>query len=228
MAGICGHGTGGAVKRVAILAVVAMAGMVAFLAVMSLEYRVRQGRIYALAGRDPAMAAKRLLETFPPDGAACAAETVSRDGAALLTALEAVEGFATSPAERTAEAAVVLSAGFLRFEPPDLSYGPLQIRPSSVLLATNASPPITTLLDRCAARATARQVIERKLDRSLGFGASLTRSEVLAIAALHNGQRHAERDAEQKLANRVYREIVYHLFQELRFFVQPRQSVSGL
>ncbi len=215
-------------RRIAILVIVAIGGMAAFLAVMSLEYRVRQGRIYALAGRDPALAAKRLVETFPPDGAVCAAENVSRDGAAILSALETVEGFATSPAERAAETVIATATRFLRFEPPDLSYGPLQIRPSSVRLATNASPPITTLLDRCVARATARQVIERKLDRSLGFGASLTRSEVLAIAALHNGQRHAERDAEQKLANRVYREIVYHLFQELRFFVQPRQSVSGL
>ncbi len=214
-------------KRLAILVIVAIGGMAAFLAVMSLEYSVRQGRIYALAGRDPALAAKRLLETFPPDGAVCAAENISRDSAALLSALEAVEGFATSPVERTAETVIATATRFLRFEPPDLSYGPLQIRPSSVLRATNASPRIATLLDRCAARATARQVIEREFDLSLGSGASLTRSEVFAIAALHNGQRHAERSVEHKLANHVYREIVYHLFQELRFSVRPRQSVSG-
>ncbi len=209
----------GSMRRAAMLAVAAAGGVAVLVAAMSLEYRIRQDRVYALAGRDPAAAAKRLLETFPPDGTVCAADDAGRDGAAMFTALEAVEGFAASPVERAVEMAIAFAARILRFEAPDLSYGPLQIRPSTVLKATNLSPPVTALLDRCAARATARQVIERKLNLSLGAGVSLARPEVLAIAAFHNGQRHAERDAGHKLANRVYREIVYHLFQQLRFSI---------
>ncbi|MEJ2118154.1 MAG: hypothetical protein P8Y36_09760, partial [Alphaproteobacteria bacterium] len=86
---------------------------------------------------------------------------------------------------------VVFSARLFGFMPPGLSYGPLQIRPSSVYNATSVLPEVTTLLDTCASHSIARQVIERKLNLSLGLETSLTRSQVLAIAALHNGQRHS-------------------------------------
>jgi hypothetical protein len=217
--------TGRTLKRgMTVLAIVVVGGMAVSLGAISLEYRIRQDRIYSLAAHNPATAARRLLELFPPDSTVCAAENLSRDGAAILTALEAVESFSTSPAERTAETLVAFSAGLLSVEPPDMSYGPLQIRPSSVNRATNVSPEITSLMDTCAARSITRQVIERKLNLSLGLGASLTRSQVLAIAALHNGQRHLERNAEHKLANRVYLEIVYHLFQQVRFSIAARPS----
>jgi hypothetical protein len=207
-----------------VVAIVVVGGMAVFLGAISLEYRIRQDRIYSLAAHDPATAARRLLELFPPDGTVCAAENLSRDGAAILTALEAVEGFSTSPAERTAETVVAFSARLLSVEPPNLSYGPLQIRPSAVRRATNVSPKINSLMDACAARSIARQIIERKLNLSLGLETSLTRSQVLAIAALHNGQRPPERNAEHKLANRVYLEIVYHLFQQVRFSIAARPS----
>ncbi len=186
---------------------------------MEFYHRQRQLPVFVAAGRDPGEAARLIVTQSPKGASPCRGEATSRDGAALLTALAWVEGFAHSPIERWLEGLMLGAADRLKIDPPDLSYGPLQIRVSTMRKAMHggAYDP-SLLLQTCAARRVARLIIEQELGVSLGPGSTLTRPQVLAAAAAYNGQSARTRQsAIHRIASRVYQETVYHLFQEARF-----------
>jgi hypothetical protein len=138
----------------------------------------------------------------------------------LLTALSGVESFARSGLERLVEAAMLRAAMLLHVNPPDLSYGPLQIRLSTMrkILPDRDADPLL-LLETCSARRIARSIIEHEVGVPLGQGSTLTRPQVLAAAAVFNGQSTTPSgsNAAGIVASRVYQEVVYHLFQQARF-----------
>jgi len=185
-----------------------------------------RSRVYEAAARDPAEAAMLIARNWPTDLAKCGDQGLSRDVQALLGALFAIEGFATGRLERLAETATARLASVVGVGPPDLSYGPGQIRLSAAerVLArydqlTIARPQLAErLLDACFSRYVASLIVADLAEFQLPIGI-LARVDVIKAIALYNGQRAPDSTPPTRTAvsHAVYREVAYHLFQLFRF-----------
>jgi hypothetical protein len=150
----------------------------------------------------------------------------------LAKALIAVEKVATSRLERWLEEVVVRSAVAVHVAPPDWSIGPAQIRISTALAAARETDApatsfatvithkvpfsVTDLLSACGAQRHAISVIRWIAARNNVGLLQLGRASIIEIASRFNGQVTVPTD-EAAIANHIYREFVYQVFQELRF-----------
>jgi hypothetical protein len=184
-------------------------------------------RITRQADQDPALAAAYMLEIAQtPD---CPASDRSESGIAAR-ALFTVESIATSRTEHALEWGAAWLSGALGLRAPDLSYGPGQIRPSTLLklAATDDLPspqrqalrqaalqPLT-LFDECRALSLAAIVIRNMPTAPTATDALMPRGQLIAIAKDWNGQNNME-GADAVIAGLRYQRLVYEVFQRLRF-----------
>jgi hypothetical protein len=175
--------------------------------------------LFAESYTDPSKAARQLWLDRGGTIGTCREPDLGRDAAALLDALEIVESFANTSVARGMERLVYQAYRALGRRPPDLSYGLLQIRYRKFeIYRTSDSDDI---FDECAARRVARRLLVA--EAGMAMDGELDRQSVLRIAGRHNGQMRArESAAARALANAVYNEIVYHVFQEARFARRSR------
>lgn len=143
----------------------------------------------------------------------------------LMRAIRIAEQYGTTQFERVFEAALVRGFDLIGRQPPDYSLGPGQIRASTVIKALSAQ--------RRADGMSQRLVAERLLDdcwnhrfgvavigwiaSAHGIGeAELAKREIRTIARSFNGGR-STTSVEGWVASEAYVELVYHLYNDLRF-----------
>ncbi len=210
-------------RTVVIIGLLAVAIMAAHL----VDVAERQST-FRLVAADPPAAARRLVALYAPARADCPDHAASRDLVLLARALIAVERFSTSRIERWSEALLVRGFRVLGMWPLDLSIGPGQIRTSTVRKAaawesgpqlraaisvdTIARELLTTCgAERWAVRVLAWHAADEQLNRQ-----ELSQDALHRLAARFNGQQPSA-SGEAAVAHYLYRELVYHVFQELRF-----------
>lgn len=203
--------------------------LVAGLAAAFVYHDQRRAVIYRAAAGSPSAAARLIARDFGGGAAICHPAGDHDDHDNLISALFALERFARSPLESRVERYAVFASRWLGISPPDLSYGPGQIRLSRALALTptpGQSPErhaaqrmAFMLLDACAARAIARRVIEDALestDAGRPAAERLAHPQILRAAASYNAQ--ADPDtAEVALAHHLYNETAYHLTLHYRY-----------
>ena len=162
-------------------------------------------------------AATVLLGKYRASSRKCASENLSRDGAALLTALEIAESFARPTFIQELERLIFLFSKAMLNQPYDISYGPMQIKFHN--FEKFKQLPASSVFDSCASRQAARKMLEKLLGVSLDGVQTLTREHVLRSARLFNGQTVVRKNQStaKVLASARYNELVYNLFQEARF-----------
>ena len=199
--------------------VVALGAAVGMLGVAA----VGREALFAESYADPAKAARQLWLDRGGTTGACREPDLGRDPAALLDALEIVESFANTSVARGMERLVYQAYRTLGRRPPDLTYGQLQIRYSKFEIYRVADSD--DIFDECAARRAARRLLEA--EASMAADGELDRQAVLRVAGRFNGQIRAGNSvAARMLANAVYNEIVYHVFQEARFARRSRMHAG--
>ncbi|MBU2532295.1 MAG: hypothetical protein KKB37_06115 [Alphaproteobacteria bacterium] len=186
-------------------------------------------RIIQLAATDVRAAGRRITANALK-APACEPARQGDDLSRLAEAVTIVETFASPRLERALEFLLVRTALLLWLPPPDFSIGPAQIRPSRAFEAArtgnapsaasdsdkSAAAIAVDLLDRCSARRWARLVLRAYASASDARPGPLGRDEVVRLAAAYNGQR-TTADDEAAVANYLYRELVYQVWQDLRF-----------
>jgi hypothetical protein len=211
---------------VRIAALILLAAGIAVLA-DQLMHRAMLERITEQADKDPGLAAAYMLESArTPD---CPASDGSESKIAAR-ALFTVESIATSRTEHALEWAAAWLSGTLGLRAPDLSYGPGQIRPSSLmkLAATDDLPspqrqalrqgalqPLT-LFDECRALSLAEIMVGNVSAEPASEDALMPRGQLIRIAKDWNGQENSQ-DADAVIAGLRYQRLVYEVFQRLRF-----------
>ncbi len=198
----------------------------------------------------PAAAAGIISRRFGAEAAICHPAAQSDDTENLISALFALERFAVSPFETSVETMLVRASLWLGIAPPDLSYGPGQIRLSRALSVSDdveahalpaasanaqAGRPgarsremVLALLEPCAARATARRLVLQALAACCARvdpGGVLARSDIVQAAAIYNAQA-APRDAEAALAHHLFNQVAYHLALHYRY-TDRRDRLAG-
>jgi len=206
-------------------AVIALA-LGGLLAATYVEHEERQS-VIRLAADDIQAAAKRLAKKYPFPPADCDLKHSPTDLDLLAQALVAVEQLATSRFETVIEQASVRIAVLIGLTVPDFSLGPGQISPSTVEAAlqrggnssdTQKSGPdrqqiAYDLLQICQSHQLGVAVLKSLSE----LGTSpLNRDEIMRIAGAYNAQLTTP-SREAALANYLYRELTYPVFQELKF-----------
>jgi hypothetical protein len=182
------------------------------------------GRAYVAAGGDASGAAHLIVAAAPQDG--CAGATLARDGDDAIAALWLVEQTANGVLWRLGKTVVLRVAVLVGAEPPDWTYGPMMIRLSR-FRATGRHADLD-ILDACSAKRAAKQIVLRDTGVDLDAVGVLSRSDLLRVASRYNGQRDAvPATAEKRLADQIYNELVYHVFQELRFASRAAKAVQA-
>jgi hypothetical protein len=148
--------------------------------------------------------------------------------ALLARALFAVERAATSHTEHLLEYAISTIFAAIRVAPPDFSYGPGQIKPSTLRQAAATLPPAEShqfqraadhpaeLFDYCHALDLAAQLIRDQLTVEPNTDGLLARTQIMRIAKEWNGQRNIG-EADALIAAARYQRLVYEIFLQLRF-----------
>ncbi|MGE0628002.1 MAG: hypothetical protein AB7O43_09285 [Hyphomicrobiaceae bacterium] len=188
--------------------------------------------VVRLAAKDIRAAGKELAARHRASRARCQAVRASDEFDALADAVIAVEMLGTGPVQRWLEGVLVRGAVLSGLPVWDLSVGPAQIRVSTAVAAAGwaASERLASagqgepdrnrialeLLSSCGARAWAGRVLMMLASQLQAGPASLDRDAVLRLAAAFNGQETVP-DKEAAIAHYVYRELVYQVFQEIRF-----------
>lgn len=209
--------------------IIALILLTAGIAVLAdqLIHRAALERIAVQADENPGLAAELMLETAtPPD---CPAST-NPESRAAAQALFTIETTATSSTEYALEWTIAKLSGAWGLGAPDLSYGPGQIRPSTLLkisampelrpsdrntLRQSAHQPLR-LFDDCHALSLAELMIRSRFAAAVSTGSLMPRGLLEQIARGWNGQRSAD-NADALIAGLRYQRLVYEVFQRLRF-----------
>src|SRR5262249_32026327 len=134
-----------------------------------------------------------------------------------LDALQAIERFATPSYTAAAKYILYRSTTAFGIKPPNLTYGPLRLRFSRfVRYHSGADAGIFNL---CDAERAAANMIEDQFGPLLTTRAPLSRRELIEVVKFFNGQvtRDEGKNIYGALANGIYNEIVYHIYEEARF-----------
>lgn len=156
--------------------------------------------------------------------------TSTSAAARLMQAIIIAETHAAPRLERVFEAVVVRTADALHLPLPDLSIGPAQLRPATVLKAFDGrlqasaaigteAPTAPQLLDHCESFRAGIGVIAW-IARENGIAlVDPNANEIRTIAHHYNGGSKAleASDIERALAVQLYGSLVYHIYQELTF-----------
>jgi len=224
-----------ALRSLAICALV----LVGLVVVQLLRHDERRADLRVLAAKSPATAAGMIAQNFGAASAICHPVGFRDDIENLISALFALERFAMSPFERRVESLLARFGPRLGFAPPDLSYGPGQIRLSravslmghdtvpmgrlsgSTLVTENgATTPghvkmARVLMEPCGARGVARRLILSALLDCCAHdstGPRLERADIMRVAAVYNAQAApGNRTTKAALAHRLFNEVTYHL-----------------
>jgi len=220
------------------------AGVTAIVFALGAYEFIRHDRLRADAFREaahsPAAAAERIAEIFGSRTGICHPLSARDDLDNLVSGLFALERFGVSPFEAALESWIARASLWLRLPPPDLSYGPGQIRLSRAIALMDddtAAAPIkptsnahrrraasraeiaVALLDACFARAVARQLIEMALRSNPGPASArnvLDREQIVELAGVYNAQVKPA-DAKAALAHQLFNRIAYHLTVHYRY-----------
>ena len=184
-----------------------------------------QQAIIRLASTDPASAAERLAVRYSLRQHKCETNVAPDDLDALVEALMSVEMLARGRLARALESLIIVSAMQLGLRPPDLSIGRAQIRISRAMAVFNDRKLerrhlewriARQLLSACGARRWARRILEKiALEQQIAME-PLDRADVELLAGHFNGQKTFP-DTEGAIAHYIYRELVYHVYQTVRF-----------
>lgn len=173
-------------------------------------------RFYTLLEHDIAMAAHSLASPATLSQRMCAIDGTTEDARSLIAALSLVEKAVTGTAKMKLEWVVLAAYRLTGAEPPDFTYGPLQIRLSRFREAAGLHPE--ALFDECEAQATAARVLALKFGDQFMRTDRLSPIEIDELSGWFNGQRRNEdRAAGGKLSDAIYRRLTYELVQEFRF-----------
>ncbi|MBU2583137.1 MAG: hypothetical protein KJ622_15620 [Alphaproteobacteria bacterium] len=198
------------------------------------DHEERQS-IAQLAGKDVPAAAGRLARKYPLRPENCPDAWQLDEYHLLAGALAAVERLNTSIIEHAVEAAVVRAAVLAGLPVPDFSIGPGQIRPSTAAAAVrkigSAEPEATQLatgrpqialelLSECASLDWGVAVLKMLSPPRLAAAGEFSREAVMDLAGKYNSQFTAASN-EAVVANYLYRELTYQVFQEYKFLLRP-------
>lgn len=218
------------------LAVILLA-LTGSIVVALIDHEERQS-IVRLAATDIQAAAGKLAQLHPATFKTCPTSSPPGDLDLLADALAAVEQLGTSSFERAFEEAVVRLVSFTGSPAPDFSLGPGQIRPSTAQAAVrSASAPGTVeamapsrqhiafdLLSDCASHELGVLVLKMLLRTQAATEEQLSRKTIMLLAGEYNAQT-TSLTSEAAIANYLYRELTYQVFQEYKFRLR-RASVS--
>jgi len=211
---------------VKVIALILLAAGIAVLA-DQLMHRTQLEGLSREADNDPGLAAAHMLESAPlPDCPASGSLETQTAAQALFT----IEKVATSRTEHAVEWTLAWLSGILGVPAPDLSYGPGQIRPSTLLeiaatkdlpqaqrdMLRNAALQPLQLFDECRALSLAELMIRHQHAAPASEDALMPRSQLTRIARNWNGQKEAG-NADAFIAGLRYQRLVYEVFQRLRF-----------
>ena len=215
-----------ATKSAVLWLALGIGAILAGVAVLDLE---RRQKLIRLVGADLRAASERLSAQVAIDLGHCPALSSRAEIGNLADAFIAVESLAASLPERTFEALLVDAARFAGVRLPDISIGPGQVRISTAMAAARRvalqqrelqglteQEVAELLLSRCGSRRLVALVLEMKMDKHAVPAVPLDRKSIGALASSYNGQETTS-DDEAAMANLLYRELVYHVFQDLRF-----------
>lgn len=145
---------------------------------------------------------------------------------ALSTAIFMVERLASGYLKRAVTNLIGSAYVALGIAPPDFSFGPGQIKISTLMrahsdnikgiLTQDVGRVMDAIVDDCSSLALSASLLRDEMHIGTGTDGLLPRSEVLRAAGLWNGQI-ATTSAEAAIANARYRELVYQTFINLRF-----------
>jgi hypothetical protein len=206
-----------------------VAGMCIALAVAVVLDLERRQKLARLVGADMHAASEQLSARVVSDVRRCGPAASRADIGNLSDAFIAVESLGAGWLERTVEAWLVRAGRLTGLAPPDISIGPGQVRISTAvaaaqwaavhhrdLLRLSKQEVMERLLSVCGSRRLVVRVLEMLIDKGgLGDG-SLDRQLIARLARLYNGQETIDGN-ESAIANHLYRELVYHVYQSLRF-----------
>lgn len=175
----------------------------------------RNARFSRLVAFGPTVAAREIWLSRMGDLNRCEGESDSGAGWALIDALELLEAVGNPKWQPHAERMVFESFAFVGAAPPNLSYGPLQIRLTKY---SDLEPHnLRGIFDRCNARRIAWRILTDDTDVDLAAPA-LPREKIELLAACHNGQSPQDnRNAERALSHRIFRDLAYSLYLEAHF-----------
>lgn len=207
--------------------------LLALAALATLAYVDHEERqsIVGLVAKDVPAAAGRLAQRYPMPPKSCSIARPLDDHDLLAGALAAVESLNTGFLERNIEEVLVRLAVFARLPVPDFSIGPGQIRPSTAKAAIrdgkagglspgdlgSAQQAIALqLLDPCSALDWAARILKGYEPAPAAPTGRLNREAVMDLAGKYNSQMMAATN-EAVVANYLYRELIYQVFQEYKF-----------
>src|SRR5205085_798224 len=135
----------------------ALLGAIAALTCAAGAAELAAERVYAESYANPAKAARQLWKEQARNLVACDEQVIGKDHMALLDALEITETFANPAFVRLMEWLFYQLHIAVGRTPPDLTYGPMQIRYSKFL--TYRGSAADDVFDRCAARSVAWRLL---------------------------------------------------------------------
>lgn len=214
-------------KKPAVLWIVA--GVCIALAVAVVLDLERRQKLARLVGADMHAASEQLSARVASNVRRCGPAASRADIGNLSDAFIAVESLGAGWVERIVEAWLVRAGRLTGLALPDISIGPGQVRISTAvaaaqwaaahhrdLLRLSKQEVMERLLSVCGSRRLVVRVLEMLIDKGgLGDG-SLDRQSIARLARLYNGQETIDGN-EAAIANHLYRELVYHVYQSLRF-----------
>lgn len=201
------------------------------LALVAVRYALDAGErqdVIRLAATDLRLAGERLAADSLASRAQCHVARAEDDFDTLADAVIAVESIGTDPLQRWLEEMLVRGAALSGFPAWDLSVGPAQIRISTAVAAggwaavgehwveSDRNQIALDLLSDCGARKWGKHVLLMLASQRQARQTALERDAIMRLAAEFNGQETVP-DHEAAIAHYIYRELVYHVFQELRF-----------
>lgn len=216
----------GAIRIVQTVLGLALAGL---LITAYADHEARQS-IVRLAASEIGQAGRRVSRTYPPAFKTCPNIHAPDEFDILADALAAVEQLGTGIIERSLETLIVRFFSAVRLPMPDLSLGAGQIRPSTVEEALQGAAAFSeslandrdrrqialALLERCENHKFGVLVV-KMLAKPLSLPPDrLRREHITRLAGDYNAQISSPTN-EAAIANYLYRELTYQVFQELRF-----------
>lgn len=203
--------------------------LIALAVASGLDLAKRQS-IIRLAYTDPALSADRLVPHLNLQRHDCPINRSLEDLDTFVEALISVEMLGTGRPQRELESLLVRGAILMGLPPPDLSIGPAQIRISTATAAATdqlqeeiqpTAGIALQLLSACGARSWARLILKKAASEKNIVTQPLRRADIDLLAGHFNGQK-TYSNTESAIANYMYRELVYQVYQAIKFHA-PRE-----
>jgi hypothetical protein len=180
---------------------------------------------HARLADDVAAAAHTLASPHALEARRCPHPDLADDARSVIAALSLAEHRASGVLKPVLEWLILMAATITGLEPPDLSYGPMQIRLSR--FRQLGGRDAWSLLGECDAQAAAASLIQSEFGDRFSKSARITYRDILQIAGWYNGQSgKPHRPLEGVVSDTLYSALVYELFQEDRFFRQAANAVA--